>query len=98
MLIIAVQLWLIYFGGSMFRTSGIPFGMLPEILALSAGVIPADMIRKLIIRKKDKNTGVLWHSGVFITILYLPNLKPSLRYIHLHSIRHIYQLSSRHLP
>lgn len=52
MLIIAVQLWLIYFGGSMFRTSGIPLGMLPEILALSAGVIPADMIRKLIIRKK----------------------------------------------
>ena len=52
MLIIAVQLWLIYFGGSMFRTSGIPLGMLPEILALSAGVIPADIIRKLIIRKK----------------------------------------------
>lgn len=52
LLIIIVQLWLIYFGGSMFRTSGIPIARLPEILMLSATVIPADMIRKLLVRKR----------------------------------------------
>lgn len=56
MLITAVQLWLIYFGGSVFRTSGIPIEKLPEILILSAGVIPADMMRKLIVRRKKKIT------------------------------------------
>ena len=56
LLIIAVQLWLIYFGGSMFRTSGIPLSKLPEIILLSASVIPADMIRKLIVSKKTPKT------------------------------------------
>ena len=52
LLITVIQLWLIYFGGSIFRTSGIPPARPPEIMLLSASVIPADMIRKLIIRKK----------------------------------------------
>ncbi len=52
MIITAVQLWLIYFGGQMFRTSGIPAWLLPRIILLAAGVIPSDMIRKLIIKRK----------------------------------------------
>ena len=54
LLIIIVQLWLIYYGGSMFRTSGIPVHRLPEIILLGASVIAADMIRKITVSAKRK--------------------------------------------
>ncbi|MBR4304522.1 MAG: calcium-translocating P-type ATPase, PMCA-type [Clostridia bacterium] len=50
----AVQLVLIYFGGRMFRTSGLSLGQLALVTLLSLTVIPADSMRKLLRnRKKD---------------------------------------------
>lgn len=43
----AVQLLLLYFGGSLFRTAPLTAAELLRVLALSATVIPADAIRKL---------------------------------------------------
>ncbi len=42
-----VQLFLLYFGGSLFRTAPLTFIELTRVLAISATVIPADAIRKL---------------------------------------------------
>ena len=42
----AVQIALIYFGGSMFRTAGLTGKELAVSLALAALVIPADLLRK----------------------------------------------------
>ncbi len=42
-----VQLFLLYFGGSLFRTAPLTVIELTRVLALSATVIPADAIRKL---------------------------------------------------
>lgn len=52
--IAAVQLWLIYCGGELFRTGDMPWRMLPEILALSASVLPVDALRKLIFKARSK--------------------------------------------
>ena len=50
----AVQLVLIYFGGRMFRTSGLTLSQLALVTLLSLTVIPADSMRKLLRnRKKD---------------------------------------------
>ena len=56
--IAVVQLILIYFGGSMFRTSGLAFHELQMTILIASTVIPADWIRKIILNKKNKNTGV----------------------------------------
>ncbi len=48
----AVQLLLIYFGGSLFRTAGLTFRELMVVTALSALVIPVDGIRKIILRRQ----------------------------------------------
>ena len=42
---------LLYFGGSLFRTQPIPPEVLLRLLLLSATVIPADLLRKLVWRK-----------------------------------------------
>lgn len=47
----AVQLLLLYFGGSLFRTAPLTPTELWRVLLLSASVIPADCIRKLIIAR-----------------------------------------------
>jgi len=47
----AVQLFLLYFGGTLFRTTPLPPAQLIRILLLSATVIPADLLGKLL-RKK----------------------------------------------
>lgn len=52
MLITAVQLWLIYFGGTMFRTTAIPFSQLLHVMLLSFTVIPVDLIRKCLFNKR----------------------------------------------
>ncbi len=46
----AIQIALIYYGGSLFRTAGLSIRELLIILSISALVIPFDMLRKSIIR------------------------------------------------
>ncbi len=46
----AIQMLLIYFGGSMFRVAGLQFKELVSILLLALTVVPVDMLRKLLVR------------------------------------------------
>lgn len=50
-----VQIVLIYYGGSLFRTSGLAFGDLIKILLIASTVIPVDLIRKAVIRSVGRN-------------------------------------------
>lgn len=50
-----VQLVMIYFGGRIFRTAGLTWGQLQMILMMAFSVIPADLIRKRIFRKRQKH-------------------------------------------
>ena len=45
-----VQVLLLYFGGSLFRTQPLPPQVLLQILLLSATVIPADFLRKTVLK------------------------------------------------
>lgn len=45
-----IQLLLIYFGGSLFRTAGLTFRELRTVLIIAFLVVPADCARKLVIR------------------------------------------------
>lgn len=54
-LVSLVQLLLIYYGGSLFRTAGLSPGELFLTLALSALVIPADLARKLWLRSRGRD-------------------------------------------
>ena len=45
-----VQVLLLYFGGSLFRTQPLPSQVLLQILLLSATVIPADFLRKTVLK------------------------------------------------
>jgi hypothetical protein len=56
--IFLTQLALIYFGGSIFRTVGLTAGELKSVLLLSFTVIPADLIRKMILRANGRRGGV----------------------------------------
>ncbi len=49
-LITVVQIGLIYYGGSLFRTAGLTPGELLRVLAMAALVIPFDLLRKAVIR------------------------------------------------
>ena len=51
----AVQIYLIYFGGSIFRTYGLSFKELLFVIMLAFSVIPVDMIRKYILKLKNVN-------------------------------------------
>ncbi len=51
-LIFAVQTALIYFGGSVFRTTFIDIRWVLKIIGIAITIIPADFLRKLIILKK----------------------------------------------
>ncbi|WP_312353645.1 calcium-translocating P-type ATPase, PMCA-type [Aminipila sp.] len=53
-LICVVQILLIYFGGSVFRTAGLTFVELQMVLFLAFSVVPVDIVRKLIIRMHGK--------------------------------------------
>ncbi len=53
-LICIVQILLIYFGGSVFRTAGLTFVELQMVLLLAFSVVPVDIVRKLIIRMHGK--------------------------------------------
>ncbi len=56
--IILVQLSLIYFGGSIFRTTGLTFFELNVTIFIALTVIPFDFIRKSILKKMNKSLGV----------------------------------------
>ena len=52
------KLLLIYYGGTIFRTSGLTLKELFIMILISSTVIPVDFIRKYILKKKGINTGV----------------------------------------
>ncbi|MDD2377546.1 MAG: calcium-translocating P-type ATPase, PMCA-type [Bacilli bacterium] len=56
--IVIVQLILIYYGGELFRTSGLTFKELFIMILLASTVIPVDLIRKNLLRKKGEFGGV----------------------------------------
>lgn len=52
--ICVVQLLLIYFGGSVFRTAGLTFFELQMVILLAFSVVPVDIFRKVIIRMNGR--------------------------------------------
>ena len=56
--IVIVQVLLIYFGGSIFRTNGLSLFEFEVMIFISLTVIPFDFIRKLILKKKGFKYGV----------------------------------------
>lgn len=57
-LILVVQLYLIYFGGDLFRTAGLNFSELIIMIIIATTVIPVDWLRKLYLKKKNLKYGV----------------------------------------
>ena len=53
-----VQIYLIYYGGDIFRTRGLTLNEFIIMLLISFTVIPFDFIRKLYLKSIGKNTGV----------------------------------------
>jgi magnesium-transporting ATPase (P-type) len=47
LLICAVQILLVFFGGTMFRTCALPWRVLSEVALLGFSVIPFDLLRKV---------------------------------------------------
>lgn len=56
--IVIVQIILIYFGGSLFRTVGLSFNEFNFMLVLAMTVIPFDWVRKYMLKKRKINYGV----------------------------------------
>ena len=56
--ILAVQIYLIYYGGSTFRTYGLNLFEFEIMVILAMSVIPIDWARKLLLRKKGQIGGV----------------------------------------
>ena len=56
--IIVVQLIIIYFGGTLFRTVAINPKQLLFVIFISLSIIPVDLIRKLFLKVRNKNIGV----------------------------------------
>lgn len=57
-LVTLIQVYIIYYGGTIFRAEGLTFNEFSLIIFLGLTVIPFDWIRKIILRKKEKNIGV----------------------------------------
>jgi calcium-translocating P-type ATPase len=53
-----IQICLIYFGGSIFRTTGLTFFEFDVMLIMAMSVIPFDFIRKKVLKKFNKSLGV----------------------------------------
>jgi len=53
-----VQLLIIYFGGSIFRTTGLSFGELQFVILLAFTVVPVDMVRKIAISRKWRGNAI----------------------------------------
>ena len=56
--IIGVQLLLIYYGGTLFRTSGLTLEELLITILIASTVVPFDWIRKIFLRLNGKKGGV----------------------------------------
>ena len=56
--IVVVQIYLIYFGGSMFRTVGLNLQEFVVMLLLALTVIPVDFIRRMLLKRKNVYRGV----------------------------------------
>ena len=56
--ILIVQIYLIYYGGDLFRTYGLQAKEFAFVLLLSMSVIPVDFIRKTILKKYNCKVGV----------------------------------------
>lgn len=56
--IVIIQIIMIYFGGTVFRTSGLTVRELLITIVLAFTVIPIDNLRKLVLRSRGKNGGV----------------------------------------
>jgi calcium-translocating P-type ATPase len=56
--IVVVQIIMIYFGGSVFRTSGLNINEFIVMLLISTTVVPIDLIRKIIIKRNNLEIGV----------------------------------------
>ena len=56
--IIIVQILMIYYGGSVFRTNGLSLMQLILTIMYASLVIPLDMLRKILLQKRNLNTGV----------------------------------------
>lgn len=50
-LVTAVQLLMVYFGGSVFRTVAIPIGTLGGIMLLASVILPLDLVRRAFVKK-----------------------------------------------
>ena len=57
-LIVTIQILLIYYGGSIFRTSGLSLFEFEIMILFALTVVPFDIIRKLILKKKGLKFGV----------------------------------------
>lgn len=58
MLISLIQIIMIYYGGEIFRTSGLNINELFIMLSISLTVIPIDLLRKIYIKKNNYQLGV----------------------------------------
>ena len=56
--IVIVQIILIYFGGTLFRTTGLTFMEFQIMILIAASIIPIDFIRKIYLRSKKDYSGV----------------------------------------
>lgn len=56
--ILIVQILLIYFGGTLFRTTGLTFREFIIMIVIAITVVPIDWFRKLYLRQKGKTRGV----------------------------------------
>ncbi len=56
--VVVVQLLLIYYGGPLFRTTGLTFLELELMIFIAFLVIPIDFFRKWYLKSKNKNSGV----------------------------------------
>ncbi len=59
-LVSAVQLAMIYFGGALFRTDGLSVGQLIFVLAIASTIIPADIARKLLSKRRKMRYNGSW--------------------------------------
>lgn len=55
----AVQILMVYFGGSVFRTTPLTSHEFLSVICFALPVIPAEMVRKLLRRRRRKSTGVI---------------------------------------
>lgn len=53
LMVTTVQLGIVYFGGSLFRTAGLPFRELLLVLALAFSVVPVDFLRKSYLKSRN---------------------------------------------